>query len=504
MQRKQTKFEFLALLLFLAGGLLVLTNGFAGRIFAQGQDVDVFAKIQPIGEVLDTILNEYVKEPNIDKVVEGALVGMMNSLDRNSSYISPEVLNEMRAETKGEFEGIGVTIHLDDEKNIVVFHALTDSPAAQAGVLAKDLIIKIDGVPTLGMAVDEAAKRIRGPRNSVLQLTVLRRDDKGGVEEKEFSIKRGSIALQSVKEARVLPSGIGYIRISDFKESTARDLEKNIKQFLQDGMKGLVLDLRWNPGGLLTASREVAELFLPKNTLVVYTQGRNGAHSTSLSEDLRLYTERNPVLPPGFPMAVLVNDQTASSSEIVTGALQFWSRAIIVGEKTYGKGSVQTIIPLAQPQGSALRLTTALHYTPAEVTIDSQGIKPDLEVTMTLAEQRKMFEQMAESIKSEPGSITMQNHGTVTGAEATDDLVEDVQLKRAVEVLSESGNFEQLLAKYHKDTHETQVAASPDRVLRGKNAPEGTVTSAPENKEPEKSAPPQSAPEPEPELEPVY
>jgi carboxyl-terminal processing protease len=493
MRRKQAKFEFLTLLLFLIGGLLVLTNGFTGRIFAQGQDVDVFAKIQPIGEVLDTILNEYVKEPNLDKVVEGALVGMMNSLDRNSSYISPEVLNEMRAETKGEFEGIGVTIHLDDDKNIVIFHPMADSPAAQAGILAGDMIIKIDGTPTLGMAVDEAAKRIRGPRNSVLQLTVLRRDEKGQAEEKEFSIKRGNIPIESVKEARILPSGIGYMRVSDFKENTARDLEKYVKQFLQDGMKGMVLDLRWNPGGLLTASREVAELFLPKNTLVVYTQGRNGAHSTALSEDLRLYTERNPILPPGFPMAILVNGETASSSEIVTGALQFWSRAIVIGEKTYGKGSVQTIIPLAQPQGSALRLTTALYYTPAEVTIDSQGIKPDLEVAMSIAEQRKMFEQMGDSVKDKPGNINELNHGTVTGAPAADGLIEDVQLKRAVEVLAENGNFEQLLAKYHKDTHETQVAASPDKVLRGKNAPD-LVT---ENKQPEKPAD-QPAPEPAP------
>jgi len=495
--RRQSKFEFVSLLFFMVGGLLVLTNGFAGRIFAQGQDVDVFAKIQPIGDVLDTILSEYVKQPDVDKIVEGALVGMMNSLDRHSSYISAEALTMMREETKGEFQGIGVSIQFDDDKNIVVFQPLADSPAAAAGVLAGDIITKIDGVSTQGMAIDEAAKRIRGPRNSVVQLTVVRVQEAGGFEEKEFQIKRGNIPLESVKECQVLPGGVGYIRVSDFKDSTGRDIERNLKKFVDQGMTSLVLDLRWNPGGLLSASKDVCELFLPKNTLVVYTQGRNSATATAMSEDMRLFTERNPVLPPEFPIVVLVNKETASSSEIVTGALQFWSRALVLGEKTYGKGSVQTIIPLAQPAGSALRLTTALYYTPAEVTIDSQGIKPDIEVEMPETQQRDLFKQMNESIKNDPSRLHAPNHGSVSGDPVTETTVEDVQLKRAVELLKETPNLQTLLTKYHKDTHETQVAASPDQVLRGRKDPE-EVAASPQDPAAAPAETPAANPEPQP------
>ena len=230
------------------------------------------------------------------------------------------------------------------------------------------------------MALDDAAKRIRGPKDSMVRLTVYRRGENGKEKEKEkegksgeqaapgngsdqkqqvaepevkeFSIKRGNVPLASVKEWRLLPSGIGYMLIGDFKESTARDMAKHIEALRTQGMKGLVIDLRWNPGGLLTSSKEVAELFLPKNTLVVYTQGRKTGKAT-LTDDMQLFTEKDPILPEGFPLAVLVNEQSASAAEIVTGALQFWARAVVVGDKSYGKGSVQTIIPLDRPEGAA-------------------------------------------------------------------------------------------------------------------------------------------------------
>jgi len=511
MQKRHTTFEFIALLLFLVFGALVLTNGFVARIFAQDK-VDVFAQITPVGDVLDKIMDEYVKEPDINKVVEGAIIGMMNSLDRHSSYISAEALKEMKEDTKGEFEGIGVSIRFDDDNNIVVFQPIADSPAAKAGVQAGDLIVKIDGVVTTGMALEDAAKRIRGQRDTMVNITLYRRHEGAAPEILELSIKRGNIPLDSIKEARLLKDGVGYIRVSDFKDTTARDLGKNIKQLCKDGMKSLVLDLRWNPGGLLTASKDACEVFLPKNTLVTYTQGRKGAKNSS-TEDMKLFTDREPLLPKEFPVIVLVNEQSASSSEIVTGALQFWSRAIIVGQKTYGKGSVQTIIPLDNPEGSALRLTTALYYTPAEVTIDSMGILPDVEVKMPPKEQVALFKQMYESYKDDAGKVNQQNHGAVTGNEpkegaveapqskqavtgdepkeeivhtgTVDDplkggtkvhlvtgdepkegMVEDVQLKRAVEILTEDPVFDKLLAKYHKDTHETQVAAPPDKVLQ--------------------------------------
>jgi carboxyl-terminal processing protease len=495
MQNRYSKGEFAALLTFLIVATLVLTNGFVARIFAQGKDVDVFAKIQPVADVLDTILDEYVKEPDIDKVVEGALVGMMNSLDRHSSYISPEALKLMKEETKGEFEGIGVSIRFDDDRNVVVFQPIADSPAAKAGILAGDIIVKIDGVGVTGMALDEVAKRIRGPRDSVVRVTIYRRHEGSEPAEfREYTIKRGFIPLESIKEARLVQGQVGYIRVSDFKDNTAKDLVRNINQLLEKGMTSLALDLRWNPGGLLTASKEACEVFLSKNTLVTYTQGRKTGRS-SLNEDMKLYTEKTAVLPDGFPLVILTNDQTASSAEIVTGALQFWKRAVVVGEKTYGKGSVQTIIPLQRPAGSALRLTTALYYTPAEVTIDSAGIRPDVEVAMTKKQQVALLRQMYDSIKDDSKLLNQQNHGAVTGNEAAEARVEDIQLKRAVDILQEDPVFANLIEKYHKDTHETQVAASPDEVLKEGPDAEDESPLGPDEESIEVT-PPKKAPEP--------
>jgi len=389
---------------------------------------------------------------------------MMASLDQHSSYISAEALRELTEDTEGQFDGIGVKIQMDDQDRIIVFQPLPDSPAVKAGIRALDRILAIDGVSSEGMTLPDAAKLIRGPRGTMVRLTVERGydDENGESEIEEIDVKRGKIPLESIKEARILEGGIGYIRVSDFKKNTADDLAERIEAFLDDGMTSFVLDLRWNSGGLLSASKEACELFLAKNTLVTYTQGRKDENGKP-TEQMRLYTERAPKVPKGFPLVVLVNEQTASSAEIVTGALQFWAKALIVGEKTYGKGSVQTIIPLRRPTESALRLTTALYYTPAEVTIHHQGIKPDVQEPMDREHQGALWEQMVASYQDDPDMIDRQNHGGVTGNEVTDETVEDVQLKRAVEILTEDPVFDNLLAKYHKDTSETQVAASDDQ-----------------------------------------
>jgi carboxyl-terminal processing protease len=469
MHNRHSKYEFFALLAFLLLAALVLTNGFVAKISAQGNDVDVFAKITPIGSVLQTILDEYVKSPEVDSVVEGALVGMMNSLDRHSSYIPPEAFQRMKEDTKGEFVGIGVKIQYDDQKRIVVFAPLPGSPAAVAGVLAGDIIRAIDAVVADEMTLEDAAKRIRGPRGTVVTLTVERNDNEGKPITMDLTMKRDKVELESITEARVLDGSVGYIRISDFKDNTARDLTHTIDKLVGEGMKSLVLDLRWNSGGLLSASREVCDLFLPRNTLVTYTQGRQAA---SKAEDMKLFTEKDPVVPEGFPVAIITNGETASSSEIVTGAMQFWKRAIVVGQKTYGKGSVQTIIPLSAPTGAALRLTTALYYTPADVTIDGNGIRPDVEVEMTTKEDYALRQQMFTSYKDDPGRANEQNHGTISGDTVTSETIQDTQLQRAVEILLESTPFDALMAKYHKDIHETQVQAAPDQILKSRSAAE--------------------------------
>ncbi len=469
MPKNRSKFEFLTLLSFLTILTLLVSNAFVGRIAAQSTEVDVYQKLEPIGIVLDMIQKEYVRDADIDQLVEGALSGMMGSLDKHSSFITREDLNMMREETRGEFEGIGVSIKLDEDENLIVFQPIPGSPADEAGLQPFDRIVQIDGVNTTGMSLREAAERIRGPRGEPVTLTVLRplEDEEAALSEEpevlEFVVKRDKVPLESIKEARIFPGGIGYIRISDFKDNTADDIRDKLDDFLDEGMRAFVLDLRWNPGGLLTASQEVTELFLPPNQLVTYTKGRGQNERSDLSDaNLLLRTEGTPALPLDFPVVVLVNEATASSSEIVVGALQYYKRAIIVGENTFGKGSVQTIIPLQRPADTALRLTTALYYTPAEVTIDGNGIKPDVEVPLSWEDERALGRQLYESYEDDPGQVNEQNHGlfprATEAADAKDEVAVDVQLERAIDLLREDTTWEALVDKYHKPIDETQVA----------------------------------------------
>lgn len=508
MQRHSSKTEFFALFTFLTILTLLLTNGFAPRIHAQGGESDLYPKIEPIGEVLSKILDEYVKDADMDRVVEGAIFGMMGALGGHNSYIPAEALVEMREDTRGEFEGIGVSIR-EENKEVVIYMPIEGAPAAKAGLQAGDVIVAVDDVTVESLweeseenpafrIVNAVADRIRGQRGTSVKITVAR--EKGGVSQTlDFMVKRAKVPLESIKEARVLPGGVGYIRIRDFKDNTASDVQKRLEEFKEEGMIGFVLDLRWNPGGLLSASKEVCDLFLPKGSLVTYTKGRTRLDGSDNPDNMELYTEKSPVLPPEFPMIVLVNGDTASSAEIVTGALQYYKRALILGEKTFGKGSVQTIIPLRRPENTALRLTTALYYTPADVTIDHQGIFPDVQVPMEQSDVNALINQMYRSYESDPSKRNLQNHGTASGNEVSVDdpkdqekeeallkevaayygedvsnilrervslkerdekTVEDLPLLRAVEIIKESNDWSTLVEKYHRDVRETQVAAS--------------------------------------------
>lgn len=472
MQKYNGKYEFVALLTFLTAAVLLLSNGFMGKLGADDAATDVYEKIEPIGEVLATIQKEYVRDAELDVLVEGALRGMMRSLDDHSSFISAQDLGQMREDTKGEFEGIGISIRPDEMGRIMVVAPMMGSPAAKAGMQPYDVILAIDDIPTDGMTTSDAADRIRGQRGTSVKLTVLRpaEDETKEPEILDLEVKRDKVPLLSLEESGMLDGGIGYVRVKDFKETTANDLRNKLQEFLDQGMTGFVLDLRWNPGGLLNASVEVSELFLPRDTLVTYTQGRARPDGRPNRENMRYKTQAKPVLPDGFPVIILVNRHTASSSEIVTGALQFHERAIILGEKTFGKGSVQTIIPLNRPENTALRLTTALYYTPAEVTIDQQGILPDVEVEMDQEHLVKLVRQMNRSFELAPMSNGLLNHGTISGYVAPEakrptsdeepmETVEDLQLVRAVEILREEGVWDTKLKKYHRAVQETQMTA---------------------------------------------
>jgi carboxyl-terminal processing protease len=499
MPKRNSKSEFISLLGFLLTALLLLTNGFAARISAEEKTVDVYREIEPIGVVLDTILREYVREVDMPKVVQGALIGMMGSLDRNSSFITAEDLEAMREDTKGEFEGIGVSIQPDADGNIIVFHPLPGSPAAEAGIRPFDQIVAIDGKSTKGMTTADAANLIKGPKGTSVDLTIHRKNKNAPPDVQpevlNFKVNRAKVPLESIKEAVLLKNGIGYVRVSDFKDNTGRDLAKRLQDLLGQGMKAFVLDLRWNPGGLLTASKDTCELFLPKGSLVTYTKGRSSVDGAANKEDLRLKTEKGPVLPEGLPVVILVNRNTASSAEIVTGSLQFHERALVLGEKTFGKGSVQTIIPMKTPPNTALRLTTALYYTPADVTIDHQGILPDIELPMTQEQEESLAKQMFESFKENPDNQYHQNHGSMSEYPVTDKTVEDVQLKKAVEVLGEDGVWANLVKKYHRDVRETQMTAEAAKAqeqaaaAKSEPAPEKPVQVAPPSGDAPKDAP---------------
>lgn len=467
------KRDALVLGLFLCAAALVLSNGFTARLLAEEKTVDVYREVEPIGIVLDRILREYVRDVDIQKVVEGALSGMLSSLDRNSSFINAKELQEMQEDTKGEFEGIGVSIRPDEEGNITVFYPIPGSPAAAAGIKAFDRIVAIDGKPTAGMNTQQASELIRGPRGSKVRLTILRRDrampDDPG-QQLDIEVQRDKVPLESIKEQQILKDRVGYVRISDFKDNTGADLAKHLNAMLQEGIVGLVVDLRWNPGGLLTASRDTCELFLPKGSLVTYTRGRKDDQGRPNREDLKLVTSRKPIVPEGLPIIVLVNRHTASSAEIVTGALQYHQRAIILGEKTFGKGSVQTIIPLERPANTAMRLTTALYYTPADVTIDEQGIIPDIELSMTPEQEEALAKQMFASFENEPENQYQQNHGRMTNYAVTDETVDDTQLLRAWEILREVPVWVDLLRQYHRDVRETQMSAAEAARRNGKSA----------------------------------
>ncbi|HOC70584.1 MAG: Carboxy-terminal processing protease CtpA precursor [Candidatus Hydrogenedentes bacterium ADurb.Bin101] len=477
MSSKNSKREFFVVLGFCAVVVLALTNGFVLRIYAQEQRVEIYREIEPIGDVIDIILREYVRDVDIKEVVEGALGGMMGSLDRNSAYVSAEELEALREETKGEFEGIGVSIKQDEEGKLMVFMPILGSPAAKAGILPYDLILAIDGKSTEDMDTSDAADLIRGRRGTFVTLTLLREpgpDGAEGAEAEPFEVKveRARIPLESIKESQMLLHEVGYIRLNSFSDTTSKDLEKYINELLTQGMKTLVLDLRWNSGGLLSASKEVCELFLPKDSLVTYTRGREREDGSPNKDDMLLRTEKNPILPQDLPIVILVNEETASAAEIVTGALQYYQRAIVLGEKTFGKGSVQTIIPLQRPPDSGLRLTTALYYTPADVTIDHQGILPDVEVKMDRDQELDLAKQMYASFERAFENQYHQNHGSMTpGYEVTEETVEDLPLARAVEILTEPVPWEGLINKYHRAIEETQVAAESNTAINPKLDP---------------------------------
>ncbi|MEW6272653.1 MAG: S41 family peptidase [Thermodesulfobacteriota bacterium] len=327
---------------------------------------ETYDELETFTNILSIVQKNYVDQVNTKQLLEGAVNGMLGSLDPHSAYLTPELYKELQVDTKGSFGGLGIEI-TNRGGVLTVVSPIEDTPASRAGILPGDQIIKIDGEFTKDLTLADAVKKMRGPRGSKVVVSIKR---EGVPELLDFTLTRENIQIQSVKY-KDLGDGYGYIRVTQFQERTAAALEEAIAQLSagsDDNLRGLILDLRNDPGGLLSQAVKVADTFLDSG-LIVYTDGR-------LDSQKQKYFAHKPGSHIDFPMVVLVNGGTASAAEIVAGALQDHKRALVLGTQTFGKGSVQTILPLDDQ--SALRLTTALYYTPSGRSIQATGIAPDI------------------------------------------------------------------------------------------------------------------------------
>jgi carboxyl-terminal processing protease len=423
---KRKFFVNIALISAFVLGLLFL-NGNDDRVGADTKDV--YQNIEILTEVLRQVEKNYVEPQKAKDLIYGAIKGMVSSLDPHSSFMTKEEFSELMTETKGSFSGIGIEITVKD-KVLTVVSPIEGTPAYLAGMKAGDKIIKVEGESTFDMSLMEAVKKIRGPEGSQVKLTVVREGEKKPLE---FTITRGVIPLKSVRYFFLAPD-IGYVRVSNFQSNTAEDLSKALATLEKDGkMKGLVLDLRNNPGGLLSQAIDVSEMFLDSG-IIVSTKGRTGSH------DIEARAHKNSH-PRNYPMIVLVNGGSASAAEIVAGALQDNKRALILGSRTFGKGSVQTILPLSD--GSGLRLTTARYYTPSGKSIQSSGITPDIEITF-IAPDKDAKKPTPRFIREEDlkGHMIGEGGGEKTKSEKKSETDEE---KKASEILEKDNQVRQAL-----------------------------------------------------------
>ena len=333
---------------------------------ANSSEVDIYKKIDLFGEVLEKINREYIDEINQSESMDSAINGLLQSLDPYSSYMSPEILEEMQTETSGEFGGLGIEVSM--EAGVVkVISPIDDTPASKAGLKAGDYIVKINDIQVQGKSLSEAVDLMRGPVGSSIELTVRRRGEKKALT---FNITREIIEIQSVK-SELLEENIGYIRLTSFNENSSDQIEKQIKKLKKNkNLNSFILDLRNNPGGLLNQAIRISDFFL-ENGEIVSTKSRK-------KSDNRKWFAKKGDITDGKTLLVLINYGSASASEIVAGALKDHKRAIVIGENSYGKGSVQSIIPLKNR--GAIRLTVAKYYLPSGKSISEVGVRPDIEV----------------------------------------------------------------------------------------------------------------------------
>jgi carboxyl-terminal processing protease len=373
-------------------GLLVFTGpAWAASATGDGDDDNGYSQISIFAKALEVIRQDYVdgNKTGYHDLVTAALKGMLSSLDPHSQFMDPNDFRELQDDTRSRFNGLGIEVTMRNGLPTVI-SAMEDTPAAKAGILSGDQVLKVNGSSTERMELQDVVNALRGPVGRKVTLTLMRPSTK---EIKEYTLDRVEIKVASVKATHLLPPDltgsfkIGYVRLIQFNEPTADELGKALDALQKQGMQALILDLRNNPGGLLNSAVDVCGQFLPANTKVVSTQGRAASQQRDYATS-GAAKER-----PHFPMAMLVNEGSASGAEIVAGALKDLRRAILVGETTFGKGSVQNVLQL--PDGSALRITTAKYYTPSKQVIHGNGVTPNIRVPLTTEQARLLFTSRA-------------------------------------------------------------------------------------------------------------
>jgi len=406
-------------------GATAMSVIYTASVPAIAANPSTYRELSIFGDVFERVRAQYVTPPQEEKLIENAINGMLSSLDPHSSYMNATDAEDMRTQTRGEFGGLGIEVTMEDEL-VKVITPIDDTPASRAGVLAGDFISKIDGQEVRGLKLEEAVEKMRGEVGTAIKLTILR---KGADKPIELTVKRDIIAVKAVKYR--VEGDVGYLRVISFTEKTYDDLKAGIEKIKADipadKLKGFVLDLRLNPGGLLDQAINVSDAFLDRGE-VVSTRGRN-------EDETRRFNATPGDLADGKPVVVLVNGGSASASEIVAGALQDLHRATVLGTRSFGKGSVQTIIPLGE--AGALRLTTALYYTPSGKSIQGTGITPDIKVDQPLPKelQGKIEASGESSLRGHIQGQSETDEGSGSIAYVPPEPKDDLQLNYALELL---------------------------------------------------------------------